>query len=285
MTRIALATCARQPAPTPGLATLIDLLAAEGLAVDHAPWQAGAAPFAGADLVLPLAAWDYAETPQAFADWIAAVAAAGGRFGNPAGLMLWNLHKSYLCDLAQRGVAVVPTLALDRPEAAQIRAELAARGWAQAVLKPAIGQSGLGVTRIAAAGPMPPLPEVPVVLQPFLDQVTAGETSLVFVAGGFSHAVRRNPAAGDFRANTQFGASVQAVDPGAARITLATQALAALTAAPLYARVDLLNTPRGPVISEIELIEPALFLDHAAATMRRGLARRFAAAAARRPEA
>ncbi len=48
---------------------------------------------------------------------------------------------------------------------------------------------------------------------------------------------------------------------------------------PLYARVDLLPTADGPVIIELELTEPSLFLEHDSAS-----ADRFAAAIAGRLE-
>jgi hypothetical protein len=55
---------------------------------------------------------------------------------------------------------------------------------------------------------------------------------------------------------------ITARTPSAAEHDLARAALAAVPGGErlLYARVDLLPTPHGPVVGEIELIEPSLFL-------------------------
>ncbi len=62
--------------------------------------------------------------------------------------------------------------------------------------------------------------------------------------------------------------------------TVALAALAAVPGAggePLYARVDLLAGDDGPVVLELELVEPSLFLEHV-----EGSADRVAAAIAAR---
>lgn len=263
---IAIATCRRWPAPSAGLARLIAALRDSGLRVDVQPWQEDVEAFAKAALILPLATWDYAADPDGFAAWLAKVTSMGGRFANPVALMLWNLNKSYLRDLAAGGVPVVPSVLLDHATGAGVQAAMSREGWRHAVVKPAIGQSGHGVARILPDTPLPALPDAPLLLQPYIEGATAGETSLIFVAGRFSHAVRRVPAPGDWRANTGYGASVVATDPSPAQLDLARQALATLAAPPLYARVDLYAGQDGPILAELELIEPALFLDYAAPT-------------------
>lgn len=260
--QIAIATCARWPAPSPGLALLIGALRQAGAGVGVHPWQSGAAAFAAAAMVLPLAAWDYAEDPEAFAAWLDGVEAMGGRFANPAVLMRWNMNKAYLCDLAAQGIPVVPSVILNAPAPDDIRREMAHRAWHSAVVKPAIGQSGHAVGRVTADALPGRLPQGAVVLQPFIPDIVAGEVSLIFVGGGFSHAVRRRPAPNDWRANSQYGATVEPHPPSDQQIALAHQVLHSLPPH-LYARVDLVPVSGGALVSEVELIEPALFLEHA----------------------
>ena len=72
-------------------------------------------------------------------------------------------------------------------------------GWHEAVVKPAIGQSGGGVVRVRE-GEMFEIGHAPqgVIVQPYIRDIeTAGETSLVFFGGTFSHAVRRQPPQGE----------------------------------------------------------------------------------------
>jgi glutathione synthase/RimK-type ligase-like ATP-grasp enzyme len=81
----------------------------------------------------------------------------------------------------------------------------------------------------------------------------------------FSHAVRKRPASGDFRVQGDFGGTVEEVTPSRSVRDFGGSVLAAVSRPWLYARVDLVETDRGPVLMELELIEPDLFLTPAAA--------------------
>lgn len=81
---------------------------------------------------------------------------------------------------------------------------------------------------------------------------------MVFFAGRYSHAVVKKPfdtvlAVGDARSSR--------VEADACEIETARQALRAVPGRPLYARVDLLRDDSHNVcVSEVELIEPGLYL-------------------------
>ena len=60
----------------------------------------------------------------------------------------------------------------------------------------------------------------------------------------------------------QYGGTHAAIEPSAEAIAIATSALAATPGEPLYARVDLVRLDGGELaLIELELIEPALYLD------------------------
>lgn len=262
---VVIATCTAWPDPGPGLLPLIEAFEARGIRVACLPWQsADERVFLDARLILPLCAWDYAAAPDAFRDWICRIAAAGGRFANAPELMLWNMDKSYLLDLAARGVPVPRTLLIPEPSADGIAARMREEGWSRTVLKPSIGQSGNGVTLLELADreEWPALWPGTHVLQPFLPEIAGnGETTLIFIGDVFSHAVLRRPAAGEWRANSQYGVRLERVEPDEAVIGVAQSALAALPEPPAYARVDGLIRPgQDYLVTEVELIEPALFL-------------------------
>ena len=93
------------------------------------------------------------------------------------------------------------------------------------------------------------------------DLFQPGEVSLVYFGGQFSHAIRKRPAAGDFRVQDMYGGTVEACTPTPEETALAAQALACTPAPTTYARVDLVRLPDGrPAVMELELIEPELFL-------------------------
>jgi glutathione synthase/RimK-type ligase-like ATP-grasp enzyme len=91
-----------------------------------------------------------------------------------------------------------------------------------------------------------------------------GEFSLMLFDGEFSHAVVKRPKSGDFRVQPHLGGVTlpSKAPPGAEQ--LARRALAAAPAKATYGRVDIIPDDEGVLrIMELELIEPALFLDHA----------------------
>ena len=72
----------------------------------------------------------------------------------------------------------------------------------------------------------------------------------------------KRPKSGDFRVQPHLGGSTEPCDPPPGAIELAHAALAAAPAAATYARVDIVRAQNEELrVMELELIEPALFLD------------------------
>src|SRR5450432_3586944 len=107
-------------------------------------------------------------------------------------------------------------------------------------------------------------------VQPFPPEIEDGEWSLVFLGGEFSHAVKKRPAAGDFRVQHDFGGTVERCDPDPALVEDARAVLRAAADATntmvediLYARVDGVVRSGRLLLMELELIEPVLFFAQA----------------------
>src|SRR5439155_1601956 len=100
-----------------------------------------------------------------------------------------------------------------------------------------------------------------VMVQPFIDEVRdPGEWSIIFLGGRFSHAVRKRPAAADYRVQWEFGGTAAPMAPPARLVADAAAVMAALPGHPLYARVDGVERDGRLMLMELELIEPHLFL-------------------------
>jgi hypothetical protein len=84
----------------------------------------------------------------------------------------------------------------------------------------------------------------------------ARERSLVYIGGAFSHAFTKPP----FLRGVGDGLGEERHEPSAAERLLAEHALEAAPGAVTYARVDVVPTPEGPRLMELELIEPDLCL-------------------------
>jgi len=268
LTRIALATYSRLPTLNDDDRLLIPALAALGVTAVPAVWDSGQVCWDEFQGVLIRSSWDYHLRPLEFLDWIARLERGGVRVWNPGALLRWNHHKRYLRDLAARGVATVPTRWLARGEPADLQALLADVGWREAVIKPAVSASAFGTWRSStetASRDQSRLEELltagDVMVQPLLSEVSdAGEWSIVFLGGRFSHAVLKRPAAGDYRVQWEFGGSAVSAAPARRLIADAGRVLAAVPGDALYARVDGVEREGRLVLMELELIEPHLFL-------------------------
>jgi glutathione synthase/RimK-type ligase-like ATP-grasp enzyme len=219
------------------------------------------------DVVLLRSTWDYHLRLPDFLGWIGGLEARGIPLWNLPDTVRRNVDKRYLDVLAARGVPVVPLRQLERGSRTALRAVLEGAGWAEAVVKPAVSGGGWRTWRTRGEPAdedrfAEQLAMADCLVQPFVREVVdAGEWSLIFFDGAFSHAVVKRPASGDFRVQEQFGGTTRAA---AAPPALIEQARGILTLAgerTLYARVDGVVRDGQLQLLELELVEPSLFLD------------------------
>lgn len=262
--RIVLVTGAEMAKPDPETHHLVAALAQLGVNADVVPWSAPV-DWAAWPLVVVRTPWDYFRRLPEFLAWAEATSRLT-RFVNPLAVIDWNCHKQYLRQLAAEGIPTVPTLWLDKG-CADARAQLAARGWGEVVVKPAVSIGAIGALRAMASDPAclahldSLVADGDVMVQPFVTSVAeAGEVSLVYFGGRFSHAIRKQPAAGDFRVQDMYGGTVHPHQPTEAELAVADAVLARTPAPSTYARIDLVEFAGAPALMEAELIEPELFL-------------------------
>jgi hypothetical protein len=234
-----------------------------GLAVENRAWVEPG-DFGSFDLILPLLTWGYCRAASA---WQAAVgdwALRGFRVLNPPSVLRWNIEKTYLGRLAARGAPVVPTIYVDRVTDAALRDAAAAFGSEALIAKPQVSASAWQTIRWSPGAPLAGGPAGPAMIQPFLPAILSeGEISLIYLAGRFSHAIRKRPRPGDFRVQPEHDGIITAHVPAPDERAAAEAALAAVEEDLLYARVDLCRDPAGaPALMELELVEPDLYLEH-----------------------
>ena len=238
-------------------------LEALGAMIEARAWTAPGDLF-GFDLILPLMVWGNYRAVDRWVEAVDAWSAAGLPVQNPPSVLRWNVDKIYLQRLAEAGAPIAPTAWLDVGDPELAEAARRAHGWDEAVVKPRRSGGSYRTERLRAGVPAAFEPfDGPAMLQPFLPAVgTTGETSMVFFEGGFSHAVRKVARSGDFRVQPDFGGLVSVVQPDADDYAAAQAALAAIPEGPLlYARVDLVRDLEDrPVVMELELLEPDLYL-------------------------
>lgn len=272
---VALSTCADLPSGDQDADALVAALAVRGVSATWKVWTDPAASW-GDDLVVVRCTWDYTRDRDAFLAWADAVP----RLENPAEVIAWNSDKCYLRDLADAGVPIVPTTFVAPGELAPLPVD------GDFVVKPSVGAGSMGVGRFAGGAAEAARAHVTrlhgagriVMVQPYLAEVdAAGETALIYVDGIYSHAIRKGAMLPPQATHPLDDVSpdllyvfeqVQAREASVAELAVGAQVMqvlrARLGANLLYARVDLLPTPTGPVLVELELTEPSLFLSYAA---------------------
>ena len=269
MTTVAIAGCrvtadaaATELYPDPDAPLLADALAAIGLSAVTVAWDDPDADWDAFATVVLSSTWDYVERPDDFVRW----AHGRSRLLNPAAVVAANIDKRYLIRVVAAGLPVVPTTWLqpgdhwDGPDDDDV------------VVKPSISGGGRDTAwyrsseRAAARAHVERLHSAgrTVMVQPHQPGVdTDGEVKLVFIGGRFSHAVRVGPSlvAGEGVVEHPWERQVSTTiaSPTAAELLVARRALS-LWPPLTYARVDLLP---GPMVIEVEVIEPSLFLPYA----------------------
>ena len=263
MPSVAVVTCLRIPEPDHDQELLLGALRRSGLRAELLAWDDPDGDPGAFDLCVLRSCWDYYKDPPRFLDFVAD-AAKRSRLWNPEKIIRWNLHKSYLGELEDAGLPIIPTVFLDKGEAVDLAAVMETRGWDGVVVKPAISASSFSTERFqmdrvdegqrfldAMLG------ERDAMVQLFIKDTTGkGERALVWIDGELTHAVRKFPRfAGDGENVSE--ALVIAEDERA----IAHQALALIEDELLYGRVDVMNDDNGTLLmSEFELMEPSLFL-------------------------
>lgn len=226
-----------------GTTHLLDAFAARGIDARWVIWDDPAVDWSEG-LVAVRATWDYDGRRDEFLAWARSLP----WMLNSAEVFAWNSDKAYLIELAAAGVSVVPTISVD---------------FGPLVLKPRVGAGGRGVLVSEGAGPW--------VVQPLVESVrTEGETSVFVLDGRVVSQVRKLPAAGEIRVHEQYGGHSIAVPVTDEAATVARAAVAAaekiLGTRLDYARVDQMRLVDGRLaVSELEAIEPGLYLDVIAA--------------------
>ena len=137
-------------------------------------------------------------------------------------------------------------------------------GTGRLVAKPRISHSAWHTILWSPGDSLEGAPPGAAIVQPYLPDIeTSGELSLIWFAGAYSHAVRKLPQPGDFRVQPEYDGIISFCVPDADEMAAARDILAAVEEDLLYARVDLARGLDGrPVLIELELIEPDLYLGY-----------------------
>jgi len=242
-----------------------------GIEVTPLLWTDRSVDWSSYDAVLFRSCWEYHTDPDQFRTLLTELSGADVAVYNPPVAIEWNMHKSYLLALEAAGISTPSTVVVEAGTEASLESMLDQQGWANAVIKPAIGASSTGVwqsSRDEAAAHSDrfrtALQNSDLLIQEYLPEISTGERSAVFMRGEYSHAWNDIPEDDDFSA---FDKTDLTYEPTAAIreqtksvVETACDQIGCRPAQLPYARVDYVEHEESILLLELELIEPYLGL-------------------------
>ncbi len=243
-------------------------LAKRGWQVETLPWDRPGVDWRRYQLVVIRSTWDYQHHADKFLDVLSTIENSGVRLENGSEIARWNMPKTYLRDLAARGVEIVPTFWREQLGGGELLPLFEELRSDEAVIKPVMSGNAEGAWRLDRARAVSLAAEIesyfvrrPLMLQPFeRGIVEEGEYSMIYLNGVHSHSILKVPKRGDFRVQEEHGSEIIAVTPESALRTAGDAAIAAIGRKLLYARADLVRSGDTFRVMELELVEPALYL-------------------------
>jgi len=267
---IAIVTYYKAPDLTPDDALLVAPLAERGVRVVPAIWNDDSIDWSAFDAVVIRSCWEYYTEEERFFAWLDQLDAAGVPVWNSTATVRWNARKTYLQELAERGVRTIPSEHVPRGATTSLADIRARTGWGELVVKPVVSGGAFETWRVPAQSTDEDerrfaefIAARDTIVQPFLPEIANGEWAFVFFQGELSHALRKRPVPGDFRVQPQYGGITTKETPAPELVAQAAAMLEAvpegIERAPLYARVDACEVNGELLLMELEIIEPQLF--------------------------
>ncbi len=260
---VGLVTCLELPEPDPDEEILLASLQQAGMRAELLAWDNPHGDPGAFDLCVLRSCWNYYKDPDAFLNWIT-VTADSCRLANSADIVRWNLHKRYLQKIADAGVPIIPTVWFERCETADLLAAMREQCWDDAVVKPAVSAASFCTQRFRIdqvdEGQFfldALVRERDAMVQRYIPTVeTSGERALVWIDGELTHAVSKHP---------RFAGGIERVSDALPVLdqdrSIVDRVLSCVDGELLYARVDVMNDDDDTLlVSEVELMEPSLFL-------------------------
>lgn len=233
------------------------------------------------DAVIVRSTWGCHREPVKYIDRLRLFEAKGVRvFNSPNDIDTFFSKANQTRIMHQKKVSVIPTLCINDKAFACLRAEsietdmyhiLSMQSQADCiVIKPSISASGEGAVIAGMTNGRPNTISTKtvegyiealigeygeVLVQPFITYIDDGEYSFIYINGNYSHTVKRYPPVFNDKRQT-----VHVLRPPEEAKRLSADAASALGCVnQIYARVDIIMTPSGPLVLEVEINEPDLF--------------------------
>lgn len=232
------------------------------------------------DLLIIRSPWDYMDSVnnrEDFFEWLSLLHKNGIKVFNDINICNWLLDKHYLKDFADAGISIVSTQYVEKDESCDLEKIYAEKG--PFVIKPCISAAGKGLKFIQNLNDASKyqgaindaLKGSSFMVQEYIPEIkVTGEWSLVFFGDEYSHSVHKTSASDSILVQAEKGGKLIFEEPPKNIIDFAENVVLNIKKAYLnshdniynnilYIRVDIIESKYGPLLSELEGVEPELF--------------------------
>lgn len=201
--------------------------------------------------------WDYPDYLIEFTSFLEKLKKYSIPTINPIEILEWNINKSYLLELQEANLPVVPVTFVPK------NTTIAPLSY-ETVLKPAVGLGAIGATRI------PPNTNITAdtdsILTPYRKNITKGELSILVINSQTELIIRKTPSKQDWRVQPQYGGRYNLEEEAPEEAIKVAKDLFKYLSSKfsntyfMYMRIDLiLNDEESWEILEFEAIDPSFY--------------------------
>ena len=234
------------------------------------PWDDRNVSWDSFDLAIIRSTWDYQNRLEDFIKVLQKINQSTCILQNSLELVEWNMDKSYLFDLFEKNIEIVPSLLHKNYKESYIMDSFTLFSEDQLVIKPTISANADDTyvinkknLSLMSASLEKKFSNKSYIIQPYIENIRKeGEYSLIFLGEEHSHTLLKTPKKGDFRVQEEHGGTLQLINETEERILkTAKKVMKSLPFESLYARVDLVRKDNSFLLMEVEVIEPSLYFN------------------------
>jgi glutathione synthase/RimK-type ligase-like ATP-grasp enzyme len=218
--------------------------------------------------VIVRSTWDYQNNHKKFLLVLENINNSSATLFNDFKTIKWNMNKTYLRDIQERGINIVPTIWEKNFTVEKLKKYFAVLSTDEIIIKPNISANADNTYLLKEGGIENFAPilssvfkSINYMVQPFMKNIIReGEYSLFYFDGKYSHTILKTPKEDDFRVQEEHGGRLKQFNADLQQQKIAQNIISKLNPIPLYARVDLVRDQKDSfALMELELIEPSLY--------------------------
>jgi glutathione synthase/RimK-type ligase-like ATP-grasp enzyme len=241
-----------------------------GWECEFIPWDQSNINWNNFDLAIIRSTWDYQGRIKEFLEVLENINSSNCILENSLELVKWNIDKSYLKELSQKGIQIVPSLFYDNYSKKILNDSFSFFSTTKLIIKPAISANADDTFIIDKKNSEKTsiilknlFANRKFIIQPFIENILLeGEYSLIFFENTHSHTLIKKPKSGDFRVQEEHGGTLTPIEkPEIKMINKAKRVLKSLPCKSLYSRIDFVKRENNFLLMEVELIEPSLYFN------------------------